>query len=533
MSYDSEKAACFELLAPGPTGSRSPWQDLARCSTSKARACLPFAIALQIPALPLGLHQSGQRAGEEQECLSVALSSVASSSVASNGVASNGSFDPRAIKELCFITGREIVPEYAATDVLRRAVQLAYSKDRITEETIPQLLSSILRRAIYLEASDIHFEKISHSTTRLRFRVSGVLHSDQKIALTTDEMQQLIRRIKVLAELDTTVTNRAQDGAFTFRDDSWNIRLRVSVIPQVFGEKAVLRLLHNFFLERQEDSVAEPAASAFDALGVTRTQQNGLFRYLHSDRGVILLSGPTGSGKSTLLYTSLQYLNHESKNIVTIEDPIERIIPGVCQTEIDSRHRSFADTLRSLLRQDPDIVLLGEIRDAETAEVAMSAGLIGTLVLTTVHAGSCFEVVQRLVQLGVSYDVLASAIRLLSSQRLLTRNCAACLELHPPDPFVAHLFQLSEGQQLGRSPGCEHCREVGSGRIAVFEFLPMSEEVCAVLRRAGKNEEWVEQLARAARQAGYRSLAFSVRELLVNRVISSEMAMQTLGVLLA
>lgn len=508
--YEANKKPSLELVTCRQGRAESPWHDLAFCSTETARACLPAAVALQLPALPLGLHSSA-----EHEWLTVVLPAP---------------HDPQILKELSFITGKEVIAECAERETIRRAVELAYSGEQSSEESVPQLFATILRRAIYLQSSDIHLERIDQSNVRLRYRVAGMLRKDDRITLSTSEVVQVIRRIKVLAQLDTTVTRVPQEGSFCFSDDTWNLRLRVSIVPQAHGEKAVLRLLHNFFLDQTKESTDSGETCAFESLGLSTLQRDSFLNYLHAERGVIVLSGPTGSGKSTLLYSALNYLNQESKNLVTIEDPIERIIPGICQTEIDTRNRSFASTLKALLRQDPDVVMLGEIRDRETAETALSAGLIGTLVLTTVHAGSCFEVLQRLTQLGVTHQMLASAVRLISSQRLVPKNCPLCLELHPADPFVVRLFQCNSETQLARTRGCERCKEFGTGRIGAFEFLPITEPICRLLRMGELSAETTEQLGQAARQAGYRSLAFSIRELLLNRTISSEIALQTLGI---
>jgi type IV pilus assembly protein PilB len=245
---------------------------------------------------------------------------------------------------------------------------------------------------------------------------------------------------------------------------------------------------------------------------------------------VILLSGPTGSGKSTLLYVALQELNREWRNIITLEDPVERLIPGVNQIEVCEGGSSWSELTARLLRQDPDAIMLGEIRDRETAHAALNAGISGCLVLSTVHAGNCLEIFSRLGQLGADAHLLAQALRLLVAQRLLARNCALCARPVPVTPALARLFGLTADTPLSASLGCTACEFSGiSGRLGVFELLRITAGIreCLLDKAAGVN---LTQLEHCARNEGYRPLAVSVREALLRQEISPKSALRSMGI---
>ncbi len=517
--------------------SLSNWQALARCSTSEARSELPFSIAKRLKVLPLAIHRSEIGA----KFLSVVFPEP---------------LDIETIKEIEFAVGYEVVPDTAPRELVERAIEVAYlggaeklleatceaeryigesfkeeiSLNEVDERPIPQLLDAILHRALLQNASDIHLEP-KGATFRIRFRIDGRLQTTSGFALTKSAAVELIRRIKVLAKLDTTTNFLPQEGGFSFVSLEKTIRLRVSIFPLIESEKVVIRLLTNDLLER----ISEQKTDEFLNLGMTKEQERCLKTFLGVNSGVILLSGPTGSGKSTLLYSALDYLNDEWRNVVTVEDPVERMLSGVNQVEISEKSElEFSDYLKPLLRQDPDVIMVGEMRDNKTAEMALTSGLTGHLVLSTVHAGSCIEVFTRLRQLGLSFELVALALRLVVSQRLVAKNCPHCVTNIYPTAPLAKFFSLSKDQPLINSVGCLNCNQTGiMGRLGVFELLPITEQFRTLLL-TGKGvvqiSDNLENFQEHLSSTGYRPYAHAVREALINGVISPNSALESLGI---
>lgn len=355
-------------------------------------------------------------------------------------------------------------------------------------DAAPERIDQLLQLAIQRRASDIHIEPQSHQI-RIRLRIDGVLQS-----LPThpaDVGASLIARLKILAGLDIAERRMPQDGQFTLELNDSAESFRLSTLPTRYGEKAVIRLLQGSRQSVMLENLGMPAAS------LRRFRE-----ILSRPQGLILVTGPTGSGKTFTLYSGLSWLNHPQRNLCSVEDPIEIPLSGVNQTQIHPRAGlDFGRILRALLRQDPDVIMLGEIRDAETAEIAIKAAQTGHLVLSTLHTNSTTETLTRLGQMGIPGYLVASALKLVIAQRLVRRLCPHCRE---PAEAIGHFPQtIWPGTVRNwRAVGCEHCCSGFYGRLALFELLPVS----ARLQNAIANEQGPDELAAIAKQQGMNSL---------------------------
>jgi type IV pilus assembly protein PilB len=331
------------------------------------------------------------------------------------------------------------------------------------DDPITKLVASIIRGAIDARASDIHIEPQTPEL-RVRYRVDGMLHQAVEVPLSAQA--EVISHLKILAQMDISEKRVPQDGHITIRHEGREYDLRVSSLPAVGGEKIVLRILDKDAMRWSLDHV------------VTSPEANRTFRELAaSPYGMLLLTGPTGSGKTTTLYSVLQLVNTPTKNIVTVENPVEYRLPGITQVQIRPvAGLTFASALRSILRQDPDVILIGEIRDLETAEIAVSAALTGHLVLSTMHTNDAAGAVSRLVNIGIPPFLVASALLGAVAQRLVRTICPRCREPHDPDAEEQSV--IGDGSQLYRGRGCHYCHQTGyHGRKAVYEILPISQTV--------------------------------------------------------
>lgn len=316
------------------------------------------------------------------------------------------------------------------------------------DESIIQKVNFIIQDAILLHVSDIHIEPL-YDSYRIRHRSDGILRVTQSI--TNTFALRLIARLKVLAQLDITEKRLPQDGRFQL----FGIDIRMNSCPTYFGEKIVLRLLD-----------ASKISLNINELGFMHSQKQIFMDKIESPHGLILVTGPTGSGKTVTLYSALQYRNTESINISTVEDPIEMQLEGINQLNIHPKiGLDFPQILRALLRQDPDIIMIGEIRDAETAAIAIQAANTGHLVFATLHTNSAIDAIGRLYALGVSHYHIEHAISLIVGQRLLRKLCDHCKVSHPINP---EFFDAN---------GCEECFDGYKGRIGVYECLSLTEEM--------------------------------------------------------
>ena len=354
--------------------------------------------------------------------------------------------------------------------------------------TATAFLDHTLQQALTLRASDIHFEP-GESDFRIRLRVDGVLHSLPPVSPSM--ANTLVARLKVLGNLDIAERRLPQDGQFTVTLAGKAISFRIATLPCRYGEKVVLRLLHQ-------------VSQALDLtqLGMLPEQLAQFQTALSKPQGLLLVTGPTGSGKTVTLYSALQSRNRVEVNICSVEDPIEIPLAGLNQTQINPRAGlSFQSVLRALLRQDPDIVMVGEIRDGETAEIAIKASQTGHLVLSTLHTNSTSETLTRIQQMGVAPWMLASALSLVVAQRLVRKLCPHCRSKIPGETLIPTSL-WPRPLPLWQSTGCDQCYHGFYGRVALFEVLPVNK----ALRHAIAAGDAVSDIQRKARQAGMTTL---------------------------
>ena len=394
---------------------------------------------------------------------------------------------PKASAERTQIAPTSVADDGAVEDVRRL-------EDMASEAPVIKLVQELVVRAVEMQASDVHIEP-RDDCVRVRFRIDGVLHTVETLPLAV--RLALSSRIKVMAQLNIAERRLPQDGRMKVTVRGHEIDLRVSTMPTMCGESVVLRVL-------DRSSVALDFASLGFSGGALRAFEN----LLAVPNGIILVTGPTGSGKTTTLYTALGTLNDTKRKLFTVEDPIEYQLAGVNQIQVNPKiGLTFAAALRSMLRQDPDIIMVGEIRDLETAEIAIRASLTGHLVLSTVHTNSAVATVTRLLDMGVEDYLLASSLKGVLAQRLVRRLCPSCAA--PVDVSDALLHRLSTlgfeatiageaaSRGMKRAVGCKSCRNTGfSGRTAIYELLPMTEDVRNVLLASG-SEHALEAAAEA------------------------------------
>ncbi|MBF0182575.1 MAG: type II secretion system ATPase GspE [Magnetococcales bacterium] len=358
------------------------------------------------------------------------------------------------------------------------ATRLAEKPDLLESDDdapIIQLVNSLIIQALRNRASDIHIEPFENNII-VRFRVDGLLHE----ALRPPKPVQapLMSRIKVMAGLNIAEKRLPQDGAMRVRVASREVDVRVSVLPGSHGERLVMRLL-----EKQEER------TNLNELGLTTPQLGWIKNRMTASHGIMLVTGPTGSGKSTTLYSILSSINTSEKNIITIEDPIEYSLAGVGQIQVAPRiGLTFASGLRSILRQDPDVIMVGEIRDLETAEIAIQASLTGHLVFSTLHTNDSVGAVVRLVNMGIEPFLVSSSLDGVVAQRLVRKLCAQCKEPFSPPPEL--VGAIAEGATYFRPKGCPACLGSGYlGRTALFELLTMSAELRTRIDRRVSDQE--------------------------------------------
>ncbi|WP_253379399.1 type II secretion system protein GspE [unidentified bacterial endosymbiont] len=357
-----------------------------------------------------------------------------------------------------------------------------------TPHSAVDILNHTLQQAINQRASDIHIEPMEH-TCQLRLRIDGMLYPQPP--LSTELATMLCARLKVLGNLDIAERRLPQDGQFTVELANEAVSFRIATLPCSGGEKIVLRLLH------QVQQALDPGA-----LGMAPQQLTAFNEVLHRPQGLILVTGPTGSGKTVTLYSALQARNRPDVNICSVEDPIEIPLSGLNQTQINPRAGlTFQTVLRALLRQDPDIIMVGEIRDGETAEIAINAAQTGHLVLSTLHTNSTTETLVRLQQMGVARWMLSSALSLVIAQRLVRRLCPHCRQEAGPR---AELPRSVWSRSLPRwqAAGCDRCYRGFYGRVAIFEVLTIDN----TLQQAIASGAGIEAIESGARQAGMTSL---------------------------
>jgi type IV pilus assembly protein PilB len=354
-----------------------------------------------------------------------------------------------------------------------------------------QLVSAIIAAAAEKGASDIHIEPQANETV-VRVRVDGVLRDLRRVPRSLQH--SLVSRLKILADMDIAERRAPQDGSFIVRISGRKLDLRVSTLPTQYGEKVVVRMLDS-----------QGAAKEFQDLGLDPEIESSLKRILAQPQGMLLVTGPTGSGKSTTLYAALNHIRHPGINIVTVEDPIEYMIEGVNQVQVNARAGlTFASALRSILRQDPNVIMIGEIRDRETAEIALKAAQTGHLVLSTLHTNDSISAVTRLLDLGVPAFMIAASVSGVLAQRLVRRLCA-CHQVVPMDRELAQRLLAAglpdAGAHMCVPAGCSACDNTGyKGRVGIYELLEVDEPMRALIRSSGRPDE----ILALARSSGFR-----------------------------
>ena len=371
------------------------------------------------------------------------------------------------------------------------------SLDDLNEAPIVKLVEVLLADAVHQRASDVHIEP-QQTEVRVRFRIDGLLRDVMTVPRSAGPA--MISRLKIMSRLDIAERRKPQDGRARLTIDNQTVDARVSVLPALYGEKVVIRLL-----ARSAD------LKSLKDIGMDDAQLEELVNAMHQSQGLVLITGPTGSGKTSTLYAGIHQIRSPERNIVTLEDPVEIALPGIVQVQMNPKAGlTFSGGLRSILRQDPDVVLVGEIRDAETAALALEASMTGHLVLSTLHTNDAVGAVTRLVELGVDPFLIGSSLSLVIAQRLVRRPCEECSVPVVPTPRQLQLLGLTEDDIAGaatrRGKGCVVCGQTGYlGRVGVYEMLP----VTAALRKVLLSDPSERSIAAAARAAGLRSLRAS------------------------
>ena len=366
---------------------------------------------------------------------------------------------------------------------------------------IVKFVNKVLVDAIKRGASDIHFEPYE-TDYRVRLRIDGILKQVAKMPVKLNG--RITARLKVMAQLDIAEKRIPQDGRIKLNlSKTKQIDFRVSTLPTLFGEKVVLRILD-----------ASAAKLGIDKLGYEPEQQRLFLEAIHKPYGMVLVTGPTGSGKTVSLYTALGILNDETRNISTAEDPVEIRLPGVNQVQQNNkRGMTFAAALRSFLRQDPDIIMVGEIRDLETAEIAIKAAQTGHMVLSTLHTNDAPQTIARLMNMGIAPYNITSSVTLVIAQRLARRLCPRCkrkVEL-PDHALLAEGYtedQVRAGIEIHEAVGCDECTNGYKGRVGVYQVMPMSEQIQEIILQGGN----AIQIAEVAARAGVNDLRKSALE---------------------
>lgn len=387
-------------------------------------------------------------------------------------------------------------------------------QDDINNAPIVQLVTKIIEQAVRQRASDIHIESLENQV-RIRYRIDGVLK--EVMHYETDLLSAIISRIKIIGGMDISEKRKPQDGRITSIVDRQEFDIRVSILPTVLGEKAVMRLTSKVGLTKDKKD-----------LGFSDEEMikfNGILRNPH---GMILVTGPTGSGKSTTLYTALSELNTQDVNIITVEDPVEANINGVNQVQVNTKAElTFATALRSILRQDPDIIMIGEIRDNETAAIAVKASITGHLVVSTLHTNNAASTITRLADMGIEPYLVADSVVGIIAQRLVRKLCPKCKQEKASTRFERELLGVDPENELSlyevNLTGCNQCNNTGFyGRIGVYEIMPITLE----LKEAISHRANAEEIKRIAMNEGMQTLRMSATRYVLDGITTIDEMMR-------
>lgn len=399
----------------------------------------------------------------------------------------------------------------AASTPLQNSLALAFTKDTVAESTgrsATDIVDDIIITAVKVKASDIHLEPLEERV-RLRFRIDGVLK--EMDSYSSSQYVTVISRIKVMAGLNIAERRAPQDGAVQFSQNGVEIDLRVSVLPSIHGEKIVMRLL-----------AGKGQQLTIDMIGLSPSVYSSFNRLVNRPYGIVMIVGPTGSGKSTTLSAALNTINNPDINIVTVEDPVEYKLEGITQVHVGQNDRlTFAGALRAILRQDPDVIMVGETRDSETAEISLRAALTGHMVFTTLHTNDAPGALPRLVDMGCEPFLVSSSVSAVLAQRLLRRLCQHCCEPYPPteEQCIVLGVEAKEQKQWYRPVGCPACNGIGyRGRTGIFELL----EVTPAIQRAIMAGESGDKLMEIATAGGMKTLRQDALEKLDSGITSAE-----------
>jgi len=410
---------------------------------------------------------------------------------------------------------------YGQKDVISKLDEYTKGKEVVEEEEdmynedvnnspIVQLVKSMIEQAVRQRASDIHIEPMEHQV-RVRYRIDGTLYEKQ--TYTTKALAAIVARIKIIGGMDISEKRKPQDGRITQIVDRMEYDIRVSILPTVYGEKVVMRLTSKTALTREKSQ-----------LGLNAQEMKVFDHILSNPHGILLVTGPTGSGKSTTLYTALSELNSEEVNIITVEDPVEANIDGINQVHVNPKaNLTFASALRSILRQDPDIIMIGEIRDTETASIAVQASITGHMVVSTLHTNSAASTVTRLADMGIEPYLIADATVGIIAQRLVRRLCNSCKIEVEPDEDERELLGIADPDpvKIYKPCGCGKCDNTGyKGRIGVYEIMEVTHDLKRIIAKGGTADEIKEQ----ALNEGMSTLRMSATRYVLDGITSvSEM----------
>ncbi|MGM0378356.1 MAG: GspE/PulE family protein [Bacillota bacterium] len=435
------------------------------------------------------------------------------------------------IDDMNMMTGMPIAPMIASKQSIEDAIDIAYAmdedfsddllddeengeqqtyqsqeSDEITNSPMVRLVNKIISSGIKAEASDIHIEP-TETNVRVRFRIDGDLQ--EFIKSKKETLSPLVTRIKIMGKMDISERRRPQDGRVETIIDSHLVDLRISILPTVHGEKVVIRLL-------DRSSVVTDKSE----LGFSEKNLKILDNLTKSPQGIILATGPTGSGKTTTLYSILKEMNSTEKNVITVEDPVEYRLKGINQVQVNKKAGlSFASGLRAILRQDPDVVMVGEIRDEETAQIAMRASITGHVVLSTLHTNDTSSTITRLTDMGIKPYILSSSIVGIISQRLVKKLCNSCKESKVTTKSEMKELGLDSSKEIYKAKGCNACGQTGySGRTAIHEIMLINKS----LKRKISNGESAGKIKQQALKDGMETLKESCSELVIKGKTSIE-----------
>ncbi len=380
-----------------------------------------------------------------------------------------------------------------------------YSED-VNNSPIVQLVKTMIEQAVRQRSSDIHIEPMERQV-RIRYRIDGTLY--ERHVYSHKILPALVARIKIIGGMDIAEKRKPQDGRITQVVDRMEYDIRVSILPTVYGEKIVMRLTSKTALTKAKKD-----------LGLSDEELKVFDHIISNPHGILLVTGPTGSGKSTTLYTALSELNSSEVNIITVEDPVEANIDGINQVQTNNKaNLTFASALRSILRQDPDIIMIGEIRDTETASIAVQASITGHLVVSTLHTNSAASTITRLEDMGIEPYLIADSTVGIIAQRLVRRLCPVCKEEYEPDAEEKELLKIPQNEhvKIFRARGCKNCDNTGyKGRIGVYEIMELTHDLKLVISKGGSADD----IKNKALQEGMNTLRMSATRYVLEGITS-------------